>query len=871
MTTKLVGRDAELQVLAGLIARAGVGGSAIVVTGEPGIGKSALLAEAEAEARAAGCRVLAATGVQSEAQLPFAGLHQLLRPLLRAAREQLRPAHRRALLAAFGLEDGPPPEPFLIALAAVSLLAAAGAERPVAVLADDVQWLDPQSLEVLTFMARRAASHPFVIIGATRTGHLSPFTAAGLPALEVGGVDEVAADQILLVTAGVRSAADRQRIRHEARGNPLALLELPGAWTGAAADWQPPTLSARLERAFAGRLAELPPRTRDAVLVAAADSAGTLGEILAAAAALSGSEDGAGVPSGSGAAAGVLDSSGAGVLGPAVTAGLISVAGDQVVFRHPLVRSGVLQSEPLTRRMAANAALAGVLAGEPYRRTWHRAQSIVGPDDGVADELQANATLALRRGAVMSAIADLQRSAQLTSALTVRGHRLLMAAEHAFGLGRADLVDQLIREAAGLELSELDQARIQWLREIFNDGVPGDAVRVLELCAIARESDRAGDRDLALNLLLGAALRCWWADTGPAARARVAEVAGELTGADGDPRYAAALAVAEPVGQCAAVMDLLARFAVADVADAGALHMLGMAAHAIGDTVRSVDYLGRAETLLRDTGKLGLLSQVLSMQVVDWLELGDWDRAAAAAAEGTRLAEDTGQPIWRAGTLVCDALNHAFRGDAEQAFRFAAEAELMSSQRRLNDLLSCVQRARGAALAAAGQHAAAYRELRRLFEPADPSFHQREQYGGLMFLADVAGPAGELADARQITGRLTELAARTPAPLLQVHVAYARAVLADDADAGPLYADLVGRDLSRWPWARARAQLAYGRWLSREGRHRQSEEVLRALPGTFERIGARPWACLAQAELRAASHPGGRHAAADSGTCPPAR
>ena len=841
MTTKLVGREAELKVLAGLIERAGAGGSALVVTGEPGIGKSALLAEAEAQARAAGCRVLAATGVESEAQLPFAGLHQLLRPVLRTARDQLRPAHRRALRAAFGLEDGPPPEPFLIALAAVSLLAAAGAERPVAVLADDVQWLDPQSLEVLTFMARRAASHPFVIIGATRTGHPSTFTAAGLPALEVRGVDEAAADQILLVTAGVASAADRQRIRREARGNPLALLELPEAWTGAvaAADWQPPTLSARLERAFAGRLTELPPRTRDAVLIAAADSAGTLGEILSAASVLSGAE------------------ASADVLGPAVTAGLLSAGGDQVVFRHPLVRSGVLQSEPLTRRMAANAALADVLAAEPYRRTWHRAQSIVGPDDRVADELQANAALALGRGAVMSAIADLQRSAQLTSLSAVRGHRLLMAAEHAFGLGRADLVDRLVREAAEAELSELDQARTQWLREIFNDGVPGDAVRVLELCAVARESDRAGDRDLALNLLLGAALRCWWADTGPAARARVAEVAGELIGAGGDPRYVAALAVAEPVRQCAAVMDLLAGFPVADVADADALRLLGMAAHAIGDTVRSVDYLDRAETLLRDTGRLGLLSQVLSMQVVDWLELGDWDRAAAAAEEGTRLAADTGQPIWRAGTLVCDALNHAFRGEVEQAFRYAAEAELMSSQRRLNDLLSCVQRARGAAQAAAGQDAAAYRELRRLFEPADPSFHQREQYGGLMFLADAAAPAGELPDARQITARLAELADRTPAPLLHVHVAYARAVLADDAAAGPLYADLVGRDLSRWPWARARAQLAYGRWLTRQGRYRQSEEVLRALPGTFERIGARPWAGLARTALAQA--------------CPPAR
>ena len=209
-------------------------------------------------------------------------------------------------------------------------------------------------------------------------------------------------------------------------------------------------------------------------------------------------------------------------LSPAADAGLLGIVGGEVRFRHPLVRSGVLQSETLTRRMAANAALADVLTGEPYRRTWHRAQSIIGPDDQVAAELEANAAIALGRGAVMSAIADLQRSAQLTSVSATRGHRLLVAAEQAFGLGRSDLVDQLVREAAGTDLSELDQARTQWLREIFNDGVPGDATRVFELCAVARSSARAGDRDLALNLLLGAALRCWWADRGRQARAAVA-------------------------------------------------------------------------------------------------------------------------------------------------------------------------------------------------------------------------------------------------------------------------------------------------------------------------------------------------------------
>ena len=200
--------------------------------------------------------------------------------------------------------------------------------------------------------------------------------------------------------------------------------------------------------------------------------------------------------------------------------------------------------------------------------------------------------------------------------------------------------------------------------------------------------------------------------------------------------------------QCAAVLDLLSGFAAADVADGDALRLLGMAAHAIGDTVRSVDFLSRAESVLREQGRLGLLSQVLSMQVIDWLELGDWNRSAAAAEEGERLAKETGQPIWRAGTLVCDAMTSAFRGDVRQAFAHAAEVEFLSSRQRLNDLLSCVQLAKGAALVTTGQYAAAYPELRRLFDPADPSFHQRERFGGIMFLADAAVEAGERADAR---------------------------------------------------------------------------------------------------------------------------
>lgn len=851
MTTAnaIIGRDAELATLTQLIARCREHGQAIAVTGEPGIGKSSLVAASGQVAKAQGFLVLSATGVESEAQLPFAGLHQLLRRVLRRA-DRLAPLYRDALYSALGLAEGPQPDPLLIAQAAEQLLELVAADQLVLVLADDVQWFDQQSQDVLTFLARRSAVRQVVIIGVMRTGNSGPFLAAGLAELALSGVSDVAAELILAEHASELTPAERLRIRREARGNPLALVELPAAWTGPGqgpADWQAPTLSSRLERAFASRLGDLPAHARDAVLVAAVDPVTDLAEILAGAAVLAGAGPSLGL---------ALSEE---VLTPAVEAGLLLVAAGQVQFRHPLVRSGVLQAETLSRRQAAHAALAAVLAADPYRRTWHRAQAIVGPDDEVADELEGSVGLTIGRGAVLSAIADLQRSAQLTSSSARRGHRLLKAAEHAFGLGRVELVSQLVGEAAATDLSELDQARIQWLREIFNDGVPGDATRVLELCAAARRSAQAGDVDLALNLLLGAAMRCWWADTGPVARARVVEVVSELPAGSADPRYVAALAVAEPVGQCATVMELLSGYGA--VTDADGLRLLGMAAHAIGDTVRSIDFLGRSEALLREQGRLGLLSQVLSMQVMDRLELGDWQRAASAAQEGEQLAADSGQPIWRTGTLVCDALSYALRGQVEQAFAFAAEAELAASRGCLNDLLSCVQRARGTALAASGQLEAAYHELRRAFDPADPSFHGRERFGSLTLLADCAGAAGRVQDAWELVDQLREVLAFTPSPLLDVGLRYAQAVLASDADAGHFYTELQAQDLSRWPWIKARADLAYGSWLGRSGRPAQARVVLSDAEEAFEHIGATIWALRAREERRAVDVSGEPHGA----------
>ncbi|MGI5135659.1 hypothetical protein [Streptomyces sp. CA-106110] len=271
----------------------------------------------------------------------------------------------------------------------------------------------------------------------------------------------------------------------------------------------------------------------------------------------------------------------------------------------------------------------------------------------------------------------------------------------------------------------------------------------------------------------------------------------------------------------------------------------------MGHEALAAELLFRAGSTLRKEGRLGFLSHVLSMQVMTHLVLGDLARAAAAAEEGERLAVETGQPVWRTGTLVCDSILKALLGDAQEALRLAAEAELEAARRHLNDLLSCVQLARGAAWLAAGRNRDAYRVLRRAFDPADPSFHQRERFTSLMFLADAAVRAGHRADACDLVDRLEPVAARTPSPILHVHLSYARAVLADDTDAEDYHLAALSQDLSRWSYARAKIELGYGSWLRRQGRVDQARTLLRKAQDTFDRIGALPWADEARLELHA--------------------
>ncbi|MCW2530098.1 MAG: ATPase-like protein, partial [Pseudonocardiales bacterium] len=493
---RLLGREREVAALTDLIAAGTHQGAPLLVVGEPGIGKSALLAAARTVAHQSGYTVLQAAGMDSEMHLPFGGLHQALTPVMGHLAD-LPGTQRDALATALALAEGATPDLFLIAEAAFGLVCGERARRPVIIIVDDVQWLDPQSHQILTFLAHRSIAARLVVIAATRPGHSGPFANGGFPQLPVGGVDDATAERILSAHADSIGAADLRRIRDDAQGNPLALLELPRSWSdGPPADGHPLAVSARLEQAFAGRIIELPQSTRDALLIAAVGSSSDAIETLAALSAF-----GVHNPS--------LE-----LLEPAVAAGLLIGEGSEISFRHPLVRSGVLQQETLARRHAAHAALADVLIDDIYRRTWHRAWSIVGPDDDIADALAATVPDSLRRGAVMSAVSSLERAAQLTSSSTQRGQRLMLAADHAFASGRADVVARILREATKVDLSELDEIRVTWLTEALNDDIRANSALVRHLCDSARRASALGDFGLALNLLLGASLRCWWADSG---------------------------------------------------------------------------------------------------------------------------------------------------------------------------------------------------------------------------------------------------------------------------------------------------------------------------------------------------------------------
>ena len=531
----LLGRARELELLVSFLDGIETSGQALMLRGAPGIGKSRLLAEAAAQARARGMTLLSATGVQSETRLSFAGLHQLLRPVRKRVAE-LPEVHRDALDAAFGLTHKPAPERFRVAMATLDLLAEVAGERPLLLVVDDAHWLDPPTADVLAFVARRIESDPIVLLAATRDGYpSSTLTSAGLPEQPLEGLDELTAASLLDAAAPNLPPPTRERVLREAAGNPLALLELP-ATSHTDGERSVLPLSERLERAFAGRVAELPEDTRLALLAAALDDGENVVEILRAASAVAGR-------------ALELDA-----LEPARAAALVDIGVGTLHFRHPLIRSAVWQSADVRRRRQMHEALAEVLHGDPDRRVWHRAALVTGTHEELARELEAAGVRAYRRGAIDVALAALRRAVQLSDP-SRRATQVLAAAELAYERGRPDLAVPLMRELDFGELERGDAGRAWILREHLQSGALADQDRVRDLIAVAEQAE---DRDVHHELLWLVATRTWWAGPDPATRRLVvaaADRAGPPTAAD--PRLVAIHAYADSFGNAARVIDCL--------------------------------------------------------------------------------------------------------------------------------------------------------------------------------------------------------------------------------------------------------------------------------------------------------------------------
>jgi hypothetical protein len=445
---QVLGRATELKVLLQLLADARRGHSAVlVVRGEPGIGKTALLQRLMAEAFGFG--VVHGVGVESEMELPYAGLYQLCAPML-GRLDRLPGPQRDALRTSFGISAGPPPDRFLVALAALSLMEAASEEQPLLCVLDDAQWLDQASTQVLGFAGRRLLAEPVALVFASRTPAPMPDPLAGLPELRLAGLDDESARALLATGTPVPlDESVRARIIEETRGNPLALLELyqglgPAELAGGFALPDAADLPRRIEDQYAGRLDDLPDDVQRLVLLAAADPVGDTTRILQASQLLG------------------LDIR---AMNLAAAAGLLEV-GAHVRFRHPLVRSAAYRAADVKARRIAHEALAAVTDQEadPDRRAWHRAHAAVGPDEAVAGELINSASRALRRGGVAAAAAFWEQAVSLTPDPGQRASRALVAAEAKYAAGDFEAAEILLATAEIGPLGALAAAQVQRMR-----------------------------------------------------------------------------------------------------------------------------------------------------------------------------------------------------------------------------------------------------------------------------------------------------------------------------------------------------------------------------------------------------------------------
>jgi DNA-binding CsgD family transcriptional regulator len=832
----LLGRDVECESLDRLLRSVRAGESRVlVVRGEAGIGKTALLDHVVA--RASGFRLVRAAGVQSEMELAFAGLHQLCGPLLDGV-DGLPGPQRDALRDAFGLGDGGAPDHFRVALAVLGLLAAEAEEQPLLCVVDDAQWLDRASRQALAFGARRLLAERIAMVFALR----EPSDAdelAGLPEMRVEGLTDHEARTVLATgIGGPIDAHVRDRIVAETRGNPLALLELPRGLTAAelAGGFGLPDrgpLAGRIEKSFLRRFEALPPDTRRLLLVAAAEPTGDVPLLWRAAERLGLGPDAA---------------------GPAHAAELCEL-GARVRFRHPLVRSAIYRAAPLPDREVVHEALADATDPEhdPDRRAWHRAHAAAGLDEAVARELERSAGRAQARGGVAAAAAFLERAAELTPAPARRGARALAAAQAKLDAGAPEAAEALLATAELASLDELQRARWERLAaEIaFARTRGGDAPALLLRAARRLEPlDAALARETHLEALT-AAMFAGRLGRGPGVR-EVARAAQAAPPAPGPPRAADllldGLATRFTDGYAAAVPAVRRALGAWRESDGAAddrwLWLACRLAQDLWDDELWELLAVRALRVARESGALGALPIAATYRASLHVHAGTFRAASALIAEADALTEATGTaPLKYAALMLA-----AWRGDDERAPALIEAGRREATARGEGMGLGVIEWATALLHNGHGRYAEALAAAGRGCEHDDVGLHA----WSLVELVEAAARSGATAAIPAALERLSERTRASGTDWALGTEAGSRALVAAGGEAEALHREAVERlDRTRGAVHAARARLRYGEWLRREQRRVDAREQLRTAFEAFARIGAEGFAERARRELAA--------------------
>ncbi|MFD5326452.1 ATP-binding protein [Streptomyces sp. NPDC127092] len=837
----ILGRAAELARLDRLLAAVdGSGPQVLVLTGEPGAGKTTLVDRTAERGRARGLGILRVRGSEGERGLGLSGVHQLLHPLLPG--DGLPAAQRAALDRAFGPEAAPYErelDQLSLCAGVLGLVTEAAARRPLLLLVDDAQWLDLGSVDVLAFLSRRLEGRPVVLLLAAREEGVPGRFDRDFPQVTVGPLSRTAARQLLDAQPDPPRGKARAEILQQAAGNPLALIELPRALARGRTGGAALPLTARLETLFAADLPGLPAPTREALLLMAAAGTAHLADLLRAA------------PS--------LDVVRA--LEPAERAGLIRVENGQALPRHPLIRSAVYHAAPFHERRQAHLALAAALAGEPDRRAWHLAAAATGQDAEVADALAASAERARGRGGYAAAAAALERAAELTPAPELRARRLLTAAQAAMFAGHPQWVGDMSERAGDLA----GDPRLRAEASLLGGWALGVTLRhedALTLLLGVAEAAAAGAPDLALSALSTAATSVYNSGS-PFYRDELRRI-GDLLGEEEDPAARAWIrAVIDPHRDRPRLVRHLEEglAALSHEESLGALTALGGTTWILDETEQAVRILRRTLDVLRRAGSAGTNATVTQALALALFESGSWTAAGEAADEAFWMAAEAGADNVTVGARVLRATLSALQGDHAAARKQAMEAVRGVDLRRSLSLQVRHRHALGMAAFAAGDHADAYEHLRatftRDFHPAPVHYHTSLYYLG--DLAAAAVRAGRTDDARTVVDAVAHHLEPEPdrSPRLAAVLHRATALLTDTDDAETHFrAALADSRTDCWPVERAFTHLDFGEWLRRRRRTAEARPHLSAALECFQRLGARPWTDRTAAELRAAGAPG---------------